>query len=154
LRSKLTASTKLIGLASPQNPTGVAVPATTMREALALIEEICPEAYLLVDETYRDTAYGNDPIAGTALVLSPRVISVASLSKCHGAPGLRLGWLITRDLELRRQLIIGKFNTVVSCSAIDEALALKVLEQQGSIIADRRPPSTASTRRSRQRVRG
>ena len=43
-----------------------------------------------------------------------KVISVASLSKCHGAPGLRIGWAITRDAELRRQLVVGKFNTIVS----------------------------------------
>jgi aspartate/methionine/tyrosine aminotransferase len=138
LRSKLSSNTKLVSLASPQNPSGVAIPPAILREALAVIEEISPNAYLLVDETYREAAYGDDPIAGTAVALGPRVISVASLSKCHGAPGLRLGWVITRDPELRQLLITGKFNTVVSCSAVDEALALKVFERRASIIAERR----------------
>jgi aspartate/methionine/tyrosine aminotransferase len=138
LRGRLSVSTKLVCLASPQNPSGVAAPAATLRETLALMEEICPGAYLLVDETYREAAYGDDPIADTAAVLSPKVISVASLSKCHGAPGLRLGWAITRNPALRRQLITAKFNTVVSCSAVDEALALKVLENRASILAERR----------------
>jgi hypothetical protein len=31
--------------------------------------EICPEAYLLVDETYREAAYADDPIAKSALAL-------------------------------------------------------------------------------------
>jgi aspartate/methionine/tyrosine aminotransferase len=138
LQGSLSASTKLVCLASPQNPSGVAAPAATLRETLELMEEICPGAYLLVDETYREAAYGDDPIADTAVLLSPKVISVASLSKCHGAPGLRLGWAITRDPGLRLQLITGKFNTVVSCSAVDEALALKVLEHRASILAERR----------------
>ena len=138
LRGRLSVSTKLVCLASPQNPSGVAAPAATLRETVELIEEICPGAYLLVDETYREAAYGDDPIADTAVVLSPKVISVASLSECHGAPGLRLGWAITRNPGLRLQLITAKFNTVVSCSAVDEALALKVLEHRASILAERR----------------
>jgi aspartate/methionine/tyrosine aminotransferase len=138
LRGRLSVSTKLVCLASPQNPSGVAAPAATFRETLELMEGICPGAYLLVDETYREAGYGDDPIADTAVMLSPKVISVASLSKCHGAPGLRLGWAITRNPGLRLQLITAKFNTVVSCSAVDEALALKVLEHRASILAERR----------------
>jgi aspartate/methionine/tyrosine aminotransferase len=138
LRGQLPTRTKLVILASPQNPSGITLSAKTLRGVLAVMDEICPEAFLLVDETYREAAYGDDPVAATAVGLSPKVISVASLSKCHGAPGLRLGWAITRDSALREQLVRGKFNTVISCSAVDEALALKVLEQRESIIAERR----------------
>jgi hypothetical protein len=55
----------------------------TLREIVQLMQEICPEAYLLVDETYREAAYTDDPIAESALALGPKVISVASLSKCR-----------------------------------------------------------------------
>jgi aspartate/methionine/tyrosine aminotransferase len=138
LREHLSPSTKLVSLASPQNPSGVAIPSSTLRDILALLEEKCPQAYLLVDETYREAAYGDDPIARSAVSLSQKVISVASLSKCHGAPGLRLGWAMTQDPALREQLILGKFNTVVSCSPVCEALALKVFAQHERIIAERR----------------
>lgn len=134
----LSPSTRLVSLASPQNPSGVAITLPTLREVLTLMEERCPDAYLLVDETYREAAYGDDPIIRSAVSLSPKVISVASLSKCHGAPGLRLGWTITRDPALREQLVLGKFNTVVSCSPVCEALALKVFAQRERIIAERR----------------
>ena len=66
------------------------------------------------------------------------MISCASLSKCHGAPGLRLGWAITRDAALKEQLVEGKFNTVISCSPLDEALARHVLERRDHIIGERR----------------
>ena len=137
-RGLLSERTRLVSLASPQNPSGVAIPRQTLREILGLMEQVCPAAYLLLDETYRAAAFGDDPEAASAIALSPRVISVASLSKCHGAPGLRLGWAITRDPVLRRQLVLGKFNTVISCSALDEALALKVFEQRDRIIGERR----------------
>jgi aspartate/methionine/tyrosine aminotransferase len=138
LRGQLSERTKLVSLASPQNPSGVAIPMKTIADILALMTEICPQAYLLVDETYREAAYGSAPTAASAVTLGPRVVSVASLSKCHGAPGLRLGWAITRDPALCGQLVLGKFNTVASCSPIDEALALTVLEQRDRIIGDRR----------------
>jgi aspartate/methionine/tyrosine aminotransferase len=137
-RRLLSERTRLVSLASPQNPSGVAIPSEMLREILGLMEQACPSAYLLLDETYRAAAFGDDPEAASAIALSPRVISVASLSKCHGAPGLRLGWAITRDPVLRKQLVLGKFNTVISCSALDEALALKVFEQRDRITGERR----------------
>lgn len=137
-RALLTPRTRLVGLASPQNPSGVAIAPEMLRDMLDAMDDICPDAFLLVDEAYRAAAYGDDPEAASAAALSPRVISIASLSKCHGAPGLRLGWIVTRDPRLRQQLVLGKFNTVCSCSPVDEALALKVLEQADRIIGERR----------------
>jgi len=148
MRDKLSPRTKLVSLASPQNPSGVAIPSDKLRDILALMEARCPAAYLLLDETYREAAYGDDPVAPSAVALSPKVVSVASLSKCHGAPGLRLGWAITRDPELRRQLVIGKFNTVISCSPVDEALARKVFERRERIIAERRVSLAEGLRRT------
>src|SRR5262249_49447744 len=94
--------------------------------------------HLLLDETYREAVYGDAPVAASAVGLSPKVISCASLSKCHGTPGLRLGWAITGDRALREQLVVGKFSTVISCSPVDEALALHVLAQRDRIIGERR----------------
>ena len=138
LERQLTGRTKLVSLASPQNPSGVALPRETTRDIVALMARKCPDAYLLLDETYRDAVYGDDAVAPSGVTLGPKVISCASLSKCHGAPGLRLGWAITRDPALREQLLLGKFNTAIANSAIDEALALKVFEQRDRIIGDRR----------------
>ena len=138
LERQLTARTKLVSLASPQNPSGVALPRETTRDIVALMAVKCPDAYLLLDETYRDAVYGEDAVAPSGVTLGSKVISCASLSKCHGAPGLRLGWAITRDPALREQLVLGKFNTTIANSAIDEALAVKVFEQRDHIIGDRR----------------
>jgi len=98
----------------------------------------CPDAFLLVDETYRQAAYDDDEVAQSAATLSPRVIVTGSLSKCHGAPGLRIGWAIVRDNTLREQTVLGKFNTVIANSTIDEMLGLRVLSQSQAIIAARR----------------
>lgn len=134
----LSPRTRLVSLSSPQNPSGTSITLETLEAVHAHMEARCPRAFLLVDETYRHAAYGDNPIARSAVTLGPKIISVGSLSKCHGAPGLRLGWIVTRDPELRRQLVVGKFNTVICCSPVDELLALKVLEHSDRIMVQRR----------------
>ena len=149
----LSPRTKLVSLASPQNPSGVTIPPAALRETVVLMQKICPGAYLLVDETYREAAYADDPVAETALALGAKVISVASLSKCHGAPGLRIGWAITRDPDLRRQLVVAKFNTIVSCPRVDEALALKLIERRAPVLRERRVLLDAGLQRTAAWVR-
>ena len=138
LTGLLSPATRLVSLASPQNPSGVALPHAVVSEVLSAMAARCPEAFLLVDETYRLAAYGDDPVAPSTATLSPRVIVTGSLSKCHGAPGLRIGWAIVRDAALREQMVLGKFNTVIANSTIDEALGLRVMNQADGIIAARR----------------
>ena len=138
LAGQLSDRTKLVSLASPQNPSGVAIAPEDLRAIAGIMAKRCPEAFLLIDETYREAVYGDESPAESAAQLGDRVICCASLSKCHGAPGLRLGWAITRDSGLREQLVLGKFSTVLSCSAVDEALALEVLRQRERIIGERR----------------
>jgi aspartate/methionine/tyrosine aminotransferase len=135
---RLSERTKLVSLASPQNPSGVATSPAIVEDLAALIAERCPDAYLLLDETYREAAHGDDAVAPSAVGLSRRIISCASLSKCHGAPGLRLGWAIARDAALKEQLVVAKFNTVISCSPLDESLAVRVLERRDHILGERR----------------
>jgi len=138
LRQLLSPKTKLVSLASPQNPSGVAIPEHTLRDIVAMLAEHAPDAWLLIDETYREAAYGEDAAAPSAACLGPKVISVSSLSKCHGSAGLRIGWAITRDTALRQALVTAKFSTVISCSPVDEALALAVFRQRERIIGERR----------------
>ena len=138
LRKLLSPKTKLVSLASPQNPSGVAIPEQTLHDIVAMLAEHAPDAWLLIDETYREAAYGEDAAAPSAACLGPKVISVSSLSKSHGSAGLRIGWAITRDTALRQALVTAKFSTVISCSPVDEALALAVFRQRERIIGERR----------------
>lgn len=138
VRAQLTPETKLVSLATPQNPSGVEVSPETLRQIVAVMSEICPDAYLMVDETYRTAAYGDDPIAETAVHLGPKVVVVASLSKCHGAAGLRVGWLVSTDDELVDQVVNAKFNTVVTGAPVTEALAVQVFEREDEILGVRR----------------
>lgn len=138
MRQRLTARTKLVSLTTPQNPSGVAIAPAAIEELLRHMTEVCPDAVLVIDETYREAAYGTRPVQPSLIHLDPRIVSTSSLSKCHGSPGLRIGWAITRHAPLREQLVLGKFNTAVSNSTVDEALAIRVLERGDEILAERR----------------
>ena len=55
---KLSAQTRLVMVASPQNPSGVAITDSEVEQMLAAMSRRCPEALLLIDETFREAAYG------------------------------------------------------------------------------------------------
>ncbi len=76
--------------ASPQNPSGVSITRGEIGEMLDAMSRRCPEAILLIDETYREATYGSTAAADTFAGLSERVLTCASLSKAYGAPGLRM----------------------------------------------------------------
>jgi aspartate/methionine/tyrosine aminotransferase len=137
LAGLLTPDTRLVSVASPQNPSGVRFTEAELRGLLAAVEQHAPEAVVLVDETYREATHGDDPIPPSAATLSPRVVTCASLSKAHGAPGLRLGWLTATDPGLYERLRNAKFLTTIACSAPDEFAATVVLRHGDEILARR-----------------
>jgi aspartate/methionine/tyrosine aminotransferase len=126
--------TALVSLASPQNPSGVR---TDVTELLALVDRRAPQAVVLVDETYRESAYGDAAVPASAAAGHPRVVTCSSLSKAHGAPGLRLGWLTCTDPALYARLREAKFNTTIACSTVDEHLGASVLRRAPALLAPR-----------------
>jgi aspartate/methionine/tyrosine aminotransferase len=116
----MTPRTKLVSLTNPHNPTGYVMQESTVRAIVELVEAH-PTARLLIDETYREMTFGRPlPLAAA---LSRRAISVSSLSKADGLPGIRIGWLITRDAELRETFLAAKEQILITNSVVDEAIA-------------------------------
>jgi aspartate/methionine/tyrosine aminotransferase len=136
-RDGLSAHTRLVMFASPQNPSGVSIAPGEISEMLAAMSRRCPEAVLLIDETYREATYGSTPAAPTFAGLSERVITCASLSKAYGTPGLRIGWLTVADPRLREQLRLAKFNSSVCCGILDEFLAARLLSRADQLLSSR-----------------
>jgi len=129
--------TKLVLLVSPHNPSGVNTGAETLGAVVELMGERSPEAWLLVDETFREATYGVQPPQASSATLSQRVLTVSSLSKAHGAPGLRLGWITCTAPALLEHLKVGKGKTAICCSTLDERMALSILERAEEILKDR-----------------
>jgi aspartate/methionine/tyrosine aminotransferase len=122
--------TRLISITNPHNPTGTMLPEESLHQIVALAER--SGAVLLVDETYRDLTHG-DPLP-LAASLSARAISVSSMSKAYGLPGLRVGWAVCRDRGLRDTLLAAKEQIVICGPTLDEAIAAEVLGQRDRIL--------------------
>ncbi len=138
LEPLLNERTKLVSIASPQNPSGVATSLAEIGAILDLMRRKAPEAHLFVDETYRDATYGDGAVPQSAATLDEAVVTGGSVSKAHGAPGLRVGWLTIREPKLRERLTTAKMNLVISGSPLDEILAAAVLENREKILSSRR----------------
>lgn len=136
--ASLSPKTKLVSIASPQNPSGIQTPRAVIEKLLALLERRSPEAILFIDETYREATYGDDVVADSFAGLDPRIVTGASISKALGAPGLRTGWLTVTDADLRSRLIVAKMNTVISGSVLDETLAAALLRHRNDVLTSRR----------------
>jgi aspartate/methionine/tyrosine aminotransferase len=122
----MTPRTRLVSLTTPHNPTGTTLDLATLRAVIELVERA--GARLLLDETYREMTFGGPlPVAAS---LSPSVISVSSLSKTYGLPGIRIGWLVTRDRALRDRLLAAKEQILISGSLVDETIALAALRRR------------------------
>ncbi len=121
-------NTKLISITVPHNPTGTVLPWEELKKIVALAEE--KNCWLLVDETYR--GLGSEyPLATT---LSNRVLSTGSLSKSYGLPGLRLGWLITRDDALAELFLAAKEQMVITGPIIEEEIAYQVYKKRDALL--------------------
>lgn len=130
LRASLRPNTRLISLTTPHNPTGVCVG----REALAAAVALAAEAgcKLLVDETYRDMVYGEKP--QLAATLADHVISVSSVSKAYGIPGVRVGWIVNRDPVLMERFLAAKEQIGICGGTIDEIIAAAAISARGEFL--------------------
>jgi len=130
LAQRITPKTKLLSLTTPHNPTGVMLSEADLRRVVELVE--ANGCYLLLDETYREMAFGGLTPLGVSL--SPRVISISSLSKSYGLPGIRMGWLICQDQALMQQFLAAKEQIFISGSLVDEEIAFQALRRKSAML--------------------
>jgi histidinol-phosphate aminotransferase len=89
--ARVTAKTKLVFLANPNNPTGTYVP---FDEVKRLHRALPPHVLLVIDAAYAEYVRRNDYEAGIELVAtSENVVMCRTFSKIYGLAALRLGWM-------------------------------------------------------------
>lgn len=139
LADAVNGRTKLIFLATPNNPTGVASTTTGLR---SLLERVPADVVVCIDEAYReflDPGFG-DPV-DDLLPDFPNVVVTRTFSKAHGLAGLRVGYAIAHP-EL--VATIDKTLLPFAVSAVAQAAALAALDlddeiarRVGTILAER-----------------
>jgi histidinol-phosphate aminotransferase len=118
LLARISARTRVIAIANPNNPTGLAA----SRADLLKIAEAAPDAAVLIDEAYFE-------FCGETLVQylakHPNLFVARTFSKAYGLAGLRLGVLIGAADQIafmRRTGVPFNVNSV-ALACIEEALS-------------------------------
>jgi aspartate/methionine/tyrosine aminotransferase len=120
LESLICPNTRAIYINTPHNPTGLLMPAEIFRGVLELASR--RGIYVFSDEVYRELEHDPATRLPAACDLYDRALSLSSVSKTYGLPGLRLGWLACRDAAILQKIISFKHYTTICASAPSEFL--------------------------------
>jgi aspartate/methionine/tyrosine aminotransferase len=133
LRAALSPRTRMLYVNQPHNPTGTLMQRTTF-EAVA---ELAAEHGLVLfsDEVYRELEHDPGDRLPAACDLLPAGVSLGSISKSYGLPGLRLGWLVTRDRGLRERLLALKSAPSEVLTALGLRHRERLLERNLELVA-------------------
>jgi aspartate/methionine/tyrosine aminotransferase len=123
LDSLVGARTKMIVVNFPHNPTGFVPSPAEFEQLISFARK--HDLWLFCDEIYRGLEW--DAAIASAAELYEKSIVLGGLSKTYGLPGLRAGWLVVRDAEIRAELINWKHYTTICPAAPTEFLAAKAL---------------------------
>ena len=132
LESLVCERTKLISITDPHNPTGTSLTAAERHHVIRVAER--HKCVLLVDETYRDL--NRAAALPWAAEQYSRAISVSSLSKSYGLPGVRVGWAITKNHDYQQRMLAAKEQIMICGSVLDEAIAAHALRHR-TVLLDR-----------------
>jgi aspartate/methionine/tyrosine aminotransferase len=136
LEALLRPTTSLVCVNFPNNPTG----ALPDRATFSRLVQLCDERAirLFSDEVYRGLELDRSAMLPQAAELSATAISLNVMSKSFGLPGLRIGWLATRDRRLLERLERRKHYTSIANAAPSEHLATIALRNGERIQARNR----------------
>jgi aspartate/methionine/tyrosine aminotransferase len=122
LRTLITPKTKMLVVNFPHNPTGYLPTQGQMKELSDIVEQ--NNMIVFCDEMYFGLVHSGTSAVASAADITTHAIVLSGLSKTYGLPGLRTGWLIVRDAELRKDIINWKFYTSICPPAPSEFLAM------------------------------
>ena len=101
----ITPKTKGIMICNPNNPTGYLYSRDEMNKIRDLVKKY--DLFLFSDEVYREFCYTGAPYISAFHLegIEQNVVLIDSVSKRYSECGIRIGALITKNVELRRNVI-------------------------------------------------
>lgn len=132
LKKNIKSNTRLVVVNFPHNPTGTIMRGSEYEELI----EICEKSQLLLlqDEVYRFSEFTSNVALPPAADLYKNALSLGVMSKTFGLPGLRIGWIVTRNNEIYQKLAQFKDYTTICNSAPSEIIAIEALKIKDKII--------------------
>src|SRR5215212_3984992 len=132
LERLMTPRTRLVVLNTPHNPTGAMLGEEELGRVYDLAESV--GAWVLCDEAHRWLEVpGGAPFASPAVDYGPSAISVGTISKPFGLPGLRIGWMAA-PAEIVAECWAMRDYTSLSPGKLSDALALLAFKHRDRIV--------------------
>ncbi|KAM6537838.1 hypothetical protein FALCPG4_003741 [Fusarium falciforme] len=128
LAGMIKANTKAIIINNPNNPTGAVISKDKLKEILTLARE--HGIVVFSDEVYSPLFHtSNRPPPLVSLGYS-HAISTGSVSKAHGLPGIRVGWVVSQNAEILQRITTLRDYTTTSVSQLDDSVAAFALSEE------------------------
>jgi histidinol-phosphate aminotransferase len=124
----VTPATKMVLLATPNNPTGRAV---STADLAWLLDHIADDVIVVIDEAYReflDPTFG-DPVRDL-VPRFPNVVVTRTFSKAHGLAGIRIGYAVGHPEVITA---IDKTLVPFAVNVLAQAAALAVIDADDEI---------------------
>jgi histidinol-phosphate aminotransferase len=129
MAAAITAQTRIVFIANPNNPTGTHV---SRSELQAFLSQVPPEVIVVLDEAYFEYATAADYPDGLQLRgLHERLIVLRTFSKAYGLAGLRLGYAVAPALlagyleRVRAPFNANALAQVAACAALADTEHLR-----------------------------
>lgn len=125
LGAAITANTRVVLLANPNNPTGTVVEPAALARFASAIPENC---LLALDEAYGE--YGDAQLAAQGIALArsaPNIVVMRTFSKAYALAGMRVGWCVA-DPEVVG--VIGQVALPFTLTAMAQAAAVAALDHE------------------------
>jgi aspartate/methionine/tyrosine aminotransferase len=132
LEKLIQPNTKVIYINTPHNPTGLLMPANVFKQVLALASS--RKIIVFSDEVYRELEHDPATRLPAACDAYELGVSLGSMSKTYGLPGLRLAWFACRDAEIIRRCLEFKYYTTICSSAPSEFLTALALRHREVLV--------------------
>lgn len=123
---------KVICINNPDNPTGALLSEEEIRNIVNIARR--HDAWLVFDEVYRLLVQDSDAFTTSPIDLYDKAVVVSSMSKVWSMAGVRLGWCITKDVQLRHDLLSHRDYDLISCGLFDEEVAAYALAHRDAIL--------------------
>ena len=127
LAAAVNEKTKIVAVVNPNNPTGHIFTKNEMQRIIAAAERV--GAWILADEVYRGAEREQEEESESFFGLYDKVISVGSMSKAYGLPGLRIGWIVAPPDTVEKVWRRHEYSTITA-SMLSNILAAHALSPE------------------------
>jgi hypothetical protein len=132
MRAAIRPNTKLIAINFPHNPTGKVIDRATFDGLVVLCRQ--HGIWLFSDEVYRGLERKPALRLPSAIEAYEKGLTLGVMSKAYGLPGLRVGWIASRDHELLYRMERVKHYLSICNAGPSEHLAVIALKATDKII--------------------